>query len=504
MQLPFVQIVNGSGGLGRKPSGSDYISGLIAYMTTLPSGFSLNARTKIVNSVAQAEALGINYNYADATAQTGVVQITTAGANGDTLTIFHLNVKGESVNLGTYTKSAAHANANAVATAVAAVINAGTNVHGYTASAATSNVTITIPKFNGIEPGTLSVTATGTIAGTPTQATGGSVSPIAVLRYHVGEFFRIMPNGSLYVHIPSSTYGTNFEEITTLRNFAEGKIRQVGIMNDLSTAFATTQVTKINVQMDSAFAAYRPMVALFAPEISGTADLSTLVDLSGLDSEMVSVQIGQDVGGTGGWIFKATKKSISDLGAKLGVLALSKVSDSWAWVGAYNMTDGTELNSIGFSNGTSYDTAETNNVLNQLATYGYCFLRKITDFTGTYNTQPNTATLESSDYRYLYSNRVIQKAGRVERQAMIPYQSSPIVLNADGTLTEVTMETFKTAIGQQLDFMVRAAELSNYSVTIDPAQLVLQTGAVDITVALLPVGVADYITITNRFTVTLA
>jgi hypothetical protein len=504
MQLPFVKIVNGQGGLQRQPTGSDFISGLIAYMTTLPSGFSSNARTKIVNSVAQAEGLGINYLYSDATAQTGVVQITSAGNNGDTLTILHLNVKGVSVNLGTYTKSAAQANANAVATAVAAVINAGTNVHGYTASAATSNVTITIPKFNGISPGTISTVITGAITTGITQATGGSISPIAVLRYHIGEYFRIIPNGSLYVHIPGSTYGTNFEEITTLRNFAEGKIRQVAIMHDLSTALATTQVTKIQAQMDAAFAAYRPMVALFAPEISGTADLSSLVDLSGLDSEMVSVQIGQDAGGTGGWLYRSNGKSISDLGAKLGVLALSKVSDSWAWVGAYNMSDGTELNTIGFSNGTTYATAETNNVLDQLATYGYCFLRKITDFTGTYNTQPNTATLETSDYRYLYSNRVIQKAGRVERQAMIPFQSSPIILNSDGTMTDVTIETFSGAIGQQLDVMVRAGELSNYAVTINPAQNVLSTSSVDISVALLPVGVADYITITNRFTVTLA
>jgi hypothetical protein len=71
-------------------------------------------------------------------------------------------------------------------------------------------------------------------------------------------------------------------------------------------------------------------------------------------------------------------------------------------------------------------------------------------------------------------------------------------------MTDVTIETFSGAIGQQLDVMVRAGELSNYAVTINPAQNVLSTSSVDISVALLPVGVADYITITNRFTVTLA
>lgn len=504
MQIPYVKIQNGAGGLQRPPAGSDYISGLIAYMSTLPSGFGNADRIKVVNSVAQAESLGINYSYTDATAATALLQVTAIGSNGDTITVTHTNVNSTVVTLGSYTKASAQTTATDVATAIAAAINTGTNVHGYTATSATATVTITLPKFNGVFAGTLANTITGGITTTLTQATSGTMSPIAVLRYHVGEYFRLIPNGRLYVSIPGSTYGANFEEITTLRNFAQGQIRQVGIMNNLSTAFATTQVTKIQAQMTSAFAAYRPMVSVFAPEISSTASLSSLVDLSGLNSEMVCVTIGQDAGNVGARLYKSTGKSISDLGAKLGVLSLSRVSDSWAWVGQYNMTDGTELNSIGFSNGTSYDTAETNGVLNGLVTYAYSFLVKITDYPGTFNTQPNTCTLESSDYRFLYSNRVIQKAGRLERAAMVPYQSSPVVLNADGTLTDVTIETYKDAIGNSLQLMVRAGELSAFAVTINPAQLILQTGGVDISVALLPVGVADFITITNRYTLLIA
>ena len=511
MNLPSVTIINGQGGLQRPPAGSDFISGIIAYMSTLPSGFDSNNRTKKVNSLAQAVALGINFNFSEYNAAlalklTGTVQVTAVGSNGNTVTVTHTNVKGEVVILGTYTKVSGDTTTTQVATAIRNAINARTNITGYTATASTSTVTIVAPAFNGIFAGNLATSIVGAIATTVTGFSGGTISPIAALYYHVSEFFRAMPNGELYIHIPASTYGGTFSEITTLVNFAQGKIRQIGIMNDLQTAFATSQISAIQARCEDAFTANRPIVSVFAPEISATSDLANLVDLSGLDCEMVGVTIGQDGGttGVGAWLYKSLGKSLSDLGAKLGTLAKSKVSDSWSWVGAYNMTNGLELNDIAFSNGTTYDAAYTAGILEQLVTYGYSFLFKIVDTVGTYNTQPNTCTLESSDYRFLYLNRAIQKAGRLERIGMIPYQSSPTILSADGTMTDVTIETFRSAVEQQLDSMVRASEISAYQVLIDPLQLILQTNAVEIAVNILPVGVADYITIKNTFTLSIA
>jgi len=500
MQIPSVKILNGAGGLGRPPAGQDHISGLVDYFTTLPSGFDSSNRIKKVNSLPAAVALGINFDFTDGTAGTGTIQFTALGANGDTVAMKHTNVKGEVVDLGTFTKDSTHTTLTLEATAAKNIINAGTNVHGYTATSSTDTVTVTVPKFNGVYAGVLATTIVGTITTTVVQVTGGAKSPIAALYYHISEFFRKSPNGELYVSCQDSAYGTNFVEVKDLVDFAEGRIRQVGVMNNLTTAFATTQIAKIQAQCDACFTNNRPIVALFAPEITGTASLSSLPDLSGLDSELVATVISQDLGGVGGWLALSLGKSLSDLGAKLGTLASSRVSDSWAWVAQYNMTDGTELNTVGFSNGVSLATAENLGILNQLTSYAYCFLRKITDYVGTFNNQPNTATLESSDYRFLYLNRTIQKAGRLEKFAMTPFESSPVVLKPNGELSDLSIETFKSAIGQQLDIMVRDGELSNYLVTIDPAQLILQTNKVAITVKLQPVGVADFIEVTNQFT----
>ena len=99
MNLPSVTIINGQGGLQRPPAGQDHISGIIAYMSTLPSGFDANNRTKKVNSLAQAVALGINFNFSEynavgAVKLTATVQVTSVGSNGNTITITHTNVKG--------------------------------------------------------------------------------------------------------------------------------------------------------------------------------------------------------------------------------------------------------------------------------------------------------------------------------------------------------------------------------------------------------------------------
>ena len=57
--LSEVNIVVGSGGLGRRAPNTDKISGIVYYNNTLPSGFSTSLREIKVFSLAEAEALGI-------------------------------------------------------------------------------------------------------------------------------------------------------------------------------------------------------------------------------------------------------------------------------------------------------------------------------------------------------------------------------------------------------------------------------------------------------------
>jgi hypothetical protein len=57
--LSKVTVVKGSSGLGRRLLSNDGVSAIIFYNGTLPSGFGVNDRVKLVNSLQEAETLGI-------------------------------------------------------------------------------------------------------------------------------------------------------------------------------------------------------------------------------------------------------------------------------------------------------------------------------------------------------------------------------------------------------------------------------------------------------------
>lgn len=504
MALNDITFVKGQGGLGRPLPGEDYISGLLFYSGTLPSGFSSSDRIKLVGSVQDAEALGIVDTSADATAATATYLVTTAGTNGDTLSISVAEID-QTVDLGTYTKVSGDNTVALVATAIAAVINAGTYSHGYTATVNTATVTITAPKklgvfLNSATKITVTLSAGATIAGTLTDFSGGVASKIAIMHYHVSEYFRIQPKGSLYIGIYAVPGTYTFTEITTMQNFAQGKIRQIGVFKDSASAFASGNLTTIhNEIVNNCDANHKPLSALYAADLSATSDLTTLTNLNTLSAYKASAVISQDGAGLGYYLWKATAKSITTLGATLGAVSLAAVSDSIGWIGKFNISDGFECDTLAFANGTAYTTL-SQGTLNTLDSYRYIFLTKYVGLAGSYFNDGHCAVTESSDYAYIENNRTIDKAIRGIYASVLPALGSPLVLNADGTLTDQTIAYFTSLAELNLIQMIRDQELSAQAVTIDSTQDVLSTNTLVIAVQLLPIGVARNITVNIAFT----
>lgn len=498
--LPDITFNISQGGLGRAPAGEDHISGMIFYIANgfLPSGFSTSSRIKNVFSIEQAEALGIDLSYSDETPGEGTVSVTTAGTNGDIITVTFLEPNGTTVTLGQYTKVSGDNTVTLVATAITAAINALTYIHGYTATSAIGVVTIVYRDGLGIWPNSgtpLAATIVGaTMAVTVTQATvAGVASKIAVFHYHISEYFRLKPNGNLWVGLYASI-GAAYEEVTLVRDAANGAIRQMAVFHAFAATTIATDTPLLQAVAAAGFTDHKPFSILKAPEISGTAALSSLNNLSTLNSAKVSNIISQDGAAKGYLLYLTTGKSITDIGAKLGALSASKVSESWAWIGKFNMSDGVELDTVAFSNGVTYESTPTSQ-LNTLTDYGYCFLRKLVGFTGSYNNQPNTSTTFTSDYRYIYNNRTIDKVVRQVRLNTLPALSGDIVLNSNGTMADTTIAYYVSLAASALDIMVRDGEISAYKVTIDPAQNVLSTNKIVENIKILPIGKADFIEI---------
>lgn len=503
MGLNDIQFVKGQGGLGRPLPGEDHISGLVIYTGTLPSGFSSSARIKKLFSVPDAEAAGIKADYNDETRATGSILITAAGTNGDTVELKVLEPFGNLVSLGVYTKVSGDANATAVAASIAALINSGTNTHGYSATAATGTVTITARKGLGIflNSGTplSAVYSNGaTLAGTITQFSGGVASKQAVWHYHISEYFRIQPQGVLYVGFFAVPGSYTFAEITTVQTFANGTIRQLAVYKD-SAAFAVGDLTAINNEVvTNNDGKHKPLSVLYGADLSGTSDLSTLTDLSTLSANKVSAVISQDGAALGAFLYLTYGKSITNLGALLGAVSLAKVSEDIAWVSKFNISNGTECDTIAFANGQLF-SAIADNLISTLNLQRYIFLRKFVGVAGSFFNDSHTAIAQSSDYAYIENNRTIDKAIRGVYSSVLPDLNGPLQLNRDGTLADITVAHLTSLAGVNLDQMVRDSELSAFAVTIDTTQNVQSSGKLIIAAGLVEVAVGRVIQVNIGF-----
>lgn len=502
MALPNITFFKGQGGLGRALPGQDHYSGLLYYSSVLPSGFTTSNRIRKFLSVGDAENAGIKADYSDETKATATYTVSAAGANGDTIN-FTVNevASGKSVNLGTFTKTSTYTTTANVAVGIAQAISQNSSVHGYLASVTGSVVTIVARPGLGISLNTgtqLVSTSVGAINGTLVSFSGGTFSRNAIYHYHISEFFRIQKGGVLWVGIFAIPGTYTFSEIVSVVNFSIGSIRQIGIWKD-SAAFSTADITAIDIVNKSLDDLKKPLVAIYAADLTATTDISTLTDMNVLSANTVEAQIGQDGGGLGAYLYAISGKSITMLGASLGAWALAKVNESKGWVAKFNLSNGTELETLAFANGKLYsDPSVTDNLLDLLDTYRYVFGRKFVGQSGSYFNQSNMAVSVSSDYAYGEDNRTIQKAERLIYASLLLSLNGPLTLNADGTLANTTVAALETAAN--IDQMIRDAEISAYSATVDPQQNVLTTGIIIVSVLIVQQGVARQINVPIAYT----
>jgi len=516
MALNDVSFQLGQGGLGRPLPGEDYISGIIFYNSSLPAGFQGTGNNiKQVFQTSDAEALGITNTYSDETQATATFTITAIGSVGS-ITIISVSEPSPSggttiVTLTSYTQISSD-NSVSMAINMAAAINAGTLTHGYTAAHGTASggtegtVTITARKGLGTYLNSQDLGISNTITTSPSTVpfSGGVASKLAVYHYHISEYFRIINTvsgqGSLYVGFFSTpNQSSTWAEVATMQNFADGQLRQLAIYNDQAT-FATSAVSGLQTAEATLDTLHMPLSILYTANFVGSA-LASLSDLSTLNSSKVSVVLGQD-GAAQGWsLFQATtsQTSISCIGATLGAISAAAVSEDIAWVGKFNLSDGIELDTAAFAEGSLFRSI-ANSELTQIDNERYIFLRKFIGQPGTYFNDSHCSIIQSSDYAYIENNRTIDKAKRGMYVSLLPALNSPLTLNSDGTLADTTISYLETLAEQPLQQMQRDGDLSNFQVTIDATQNVLSTSIVRVNALLQPAGVARKIQVIIGFT----
>lgn len=517
MALPNVNFIIGANGLGAVAPGQDYISGLVFYSASLPSGFSSSAREKQFFSISDAVSAGITGTSSDETKAVAKLVIGGTPAVGDTYKLVYTGIKGAVTIVDTYTLVTADAvSVTTAASKLKDLINAGTATHGFTATSSTGTILITTKAGEGIFPNSgtpYSGTVTGGSTFTFTQPTGsgstvlGVASVFDVMYYHISEYFRLNPTGNLWVGIYSVPSPFTGAEVITLQNASNYTCRQIGVYYT-NASYATSQVTSLQTQVTTLASNYKWTTIQYAGDISAVTDLSTLGDLSQLTASGVSVVIGQDANAQGAKLYSATGKTISCLGAVLGAVSSANVNDSIAYPAKFNFSNGIELDVIGFGNGQTWKALDSSspNLFTTLDNYNYIFLRKFVGVTGSFANGDYTAITRANDYAYISRNRVIQKAQRLLYTAYVYYLNfNNLVLNADGTISENSASGLEAVGSDALSVLLQTpTAISGQIVSIPRNQKPLTNSTLNVTVRIQPKPNAAFILITIGYVATLS
>lgn len=498
MAIPQITINKQNGGIIRGLASDDSISGFVSYaavpasFTTLPSGSGY----KVFYSAQEAYNAGVVGDFSDETKATATITINSTMSN-DTLVLGYGSPLSYTFSLTGLTGST-----TASAVQVRNQINNKFNEIGVLATSTASQVVLTAPTstinklfgaaINGL---TASVSGTGAAKVSVGAFSGGVNSKYSVIKYHIDEYFRV--GGTKLWTLLRTAPTATFDEVEELQLAAGGEIRQMAIYSTAS--FVTGDVAQLQSKANDLEDDKKYVQLLYGANIKNVS-LNDLPSLSTLGCENVSVVIGQDGGNVGKKLYDMWGYSITNIGSVLGALAVFKVSDSIAWVGKLQSIPYStrELDVAAFANGDLVST-KTKAELNMVGDKNYIFLRKFDGLAGSFISDSLTATSTTSDFFSIERNRTIDKARRLVGIALLPFLSSPLLVDSAGKLDPLTIGVFNGLISAQMDTMLNANEVSAYSVNIDPDQDVLTTDKLVINLQLVPVGVARFIEVNVSF-----
>ena len=321
---------------------------------------------------------------------------------------------------------------------------------------------------------------------------------VRVLHYHLSEIYRINPAVSLYVGIFEKPQGDNmtFAEIKTVQNFADGRIRQIGVWCG-DRVPSEDDLTAIQGQAATLEAQGAELSVVYAPKVANVKQIST--SLAGGGKCRVSVVIGQAGSGTGAELYKdkanAAKASVSGLGVVLGLISKAKVHQCIAWVKEFP----TGISLPAFGDGTLLRDLDKA-LVEQLDTARYLFFVTQQGQSGSYMNDSHTMDSAISDYASIESVRTMDKGARGVRAYLIPELGGNVYVDADtGKLASYTVAHLETVAGHALEDMEKAGELSGYKAEIDPDQDVAASSTVDIVLKKVAVPVMRHVRIKIGF-----
>ncbi len=356
-----------------------------------------------------------------------------------------------------------------------------------------------IPVNGGVQPNTLYLLASVDDA-LSLQITPEYDLNNGILVYeHISEFFRMNPNGTLYLMIAdiNSTYTDLIEHsCKKLLRKAQGKIKRVGVVWNPYGGVTVRPFEAGSPQIDailsaqtlylSEFAAHRPV--FFILEGKNYSPTSTPYNIRGLNAEGVMVVVGQSIVTANK---HANYASYAAVGTALGARSAAAVNVKHSWVDKFNCYGGS-LTVAGINGEKIDDISDA--VQDAIDEAGAQFFRTHTGISGYYFNSTATATSATSDYAYAENVETMNKAARLVRAALLPYLESPQKIDPKtGKLSTEVVKQFETIGKRSLEEMLRNDEVSGINVYVDPDQNLLATSKLEIQFEIIPTGSASKI-----------
>ena len=345
-----------------------------------------------------------------------------------------------------------------------------------------------------------------------------STNSLSVYR-HVSEFYRICPNGTLYLMLYSGNMEAAFAEEYAKKLIvdANGEIRILGIANT-PTEEATEYLNGFpedvfgSIQLgqqlyDWAFSTFRLCQVILEGRDFNVVNAASALDLRNitindqvLEAFKVSVCIAQD------WKFAdeldSIRKKMADLGTMLGSIAKKAVNENIGEVEGGNLVDVTNNKWLvaGLSN--HQTVAGWDSQLEALDSKGYVFAISYTGIAGYYWNNDHTCTPIKKDkdgyfneYTISYG-RTHDKAVRDLRTCLLPKVKStqPVDPNT-GKLPQALVTYFERLADDDV-FNTMAAEglITAGKTTVDPnSDLLISPRELKVSFVLVPTGQIDEI-----------
>ncbi len=347
--------------------------------------------------------------------------------------------------------------------------------------------------------------------------------------HHISEFFRLNPNGTLYLMLADRSYdlyeilATGLLQVLVKSDVANREIKIVAIgsaspgpsefsaslaqlFSDVSGSISAYQQAIDELRLDNI---YIDSVILEG-RIFLTPIISSLPDLRTFDSPNVSVVIAQDPAIVE--INTFAYRKYAAIGSALGMLSVRKVHENLGSVDIIEKPDiakGNENYPLTFQAKGLWLTANYANVsINSLTQAektalkekGYIFGGGYEGYPYIYFNSSPTCTELADDFSFIERNRTWNKAARYVIETLTPKINSVVEIDSNsGYIKSSTIASWEAAAKAKLNYMLADGEVAEIDVYIDPKQNVLSGSPVVVKISVTPNGIAEAITVDLGF-----